>query len=82
MPGHSSTSKAIVLGFSSMLEKYMPPPGTGVLSFGLVAIPANSHRDQSELELAIGLIDKLTSEEFHPENYQDEYRIRVLANAG
>ena len=31
------------------------------------------------LELGIGLIDKLTAEEFHPENYQDEYRIRVLA---
>ena len=34
---------------------------------------------QQELELGVGLIDKLTSEEFHPENYQDEYRIRVLA---
>ncbi len=26
-----------------------------------------------------GLIDRLTSEEFNPENYEDEYRIRVLA---
>jgi len=34
---------------------------------------------EQELELGVGLIDKLTSEEFHPENYQDEYRIRVLA---
>jgi DNA end-binding protein Ku len=34
---------------------------------------------EDELELGIGLIDKLTSEEFHPENYKDEYRIRVLA---
>jgi DNA end-binding protein Ku len=33
---------------------------------------------EKELELGIGLIDRLTSEEFHPENYQDEYRIRVL----
>jgi DNA end-binding protein Ku len=31
-----------------------------------------------ELELGIGLIDRLTSEEFNPENYKDEYRIRVL----
>lgn len=33
---------------------------------------------QQELELGIGLIDRLTSEEFNPENYKDEYRIRVL----
>jgi DNA end-binding protein Ku len=32
-----------------------------------------------ELELGIGLIDRLTTEEFNPENYQDDYRIRVLA---
>jgi DNA end-binding protein Ku len=24
-------------------------------------------------------VDRLTSEEFNPENYEDEYRIRVLA---
>ena len=34
---------------------------------------------EKELELGIGLIDRLTSEEFKPENYKDEYRIRVLA---
>jgi len=33
---------------------------------------------ENELELGIGLIDWLTSEEFHPENYKDEYCIRVL----
>jgi DNA end-binding protein Ku len=32
-----------------------------------------------ELELGVGLIDRLTSDEFNPENYKDEYRIRVLA---
>jgi DNA end-binding protein Ku len=32
----------------------------------------------NELELGVGLIDRLTSEEFKPENYKDEYRIRVL----
>jgi non-homologous end joining protein Ku len=36
---------------------------------------------KQELEL-IGLIDRLTSEEFHPENYEDDYRIRVLAMLG
>jgi DNA end-binding protein Ku len=34
---------------------------------------------EKELELGIGLIDRLTSEEFNPESYKDEYRIRVLA---
>ena len=34
---------------------------------------------KQELELGVGLIDKLTSEVFHPENYGDDYRIRVLA---
>jgi DNA end-binding protein Ku len=34
---------------------------------------------QQELELGVGLIDKLSAEKFHPENYKDEYRIRVLA---
>jgi DNA end-binding protein Ku len=33
---------------------------------------------KQELKLGIGLIDRLTSEEFKPENYKDEYRIRVL----
>ena len=32
-----------------------------------------------QLELGVGLIDKLSAEEFNPENYKDEYRIRVLA---
>ncbi len=30
------------------------------------------------IERAVGLIERLTSEEFKPENYKDEYRIRVL----
>jgi DNA end-binding protein Ku len=34
---------------------------------------------KQELELGVGLIDKLSAEEFNPENYKDEYRIRVLA---
>lgn len=35
---------------------------------------------KQELELGIGLIDRLTPEEFNPKNYKDEYRIRVLAS--
>jgi DNA end-binding protein Ku len=34
---------------------------------------------ETEVELGVGLIERLTSEEFHPEDYKDEYRIRVLA---
>ena len=33
---------------------------------------------EAELKLAIHLIDQLSSEEFKPEQYQDEYRARVL----
>ena len=31
-----------------------------------------------EMDLAIRLIDELVSKEFHPENYHDEYKTRVL----
>ena len=34
---------------------------------------------KKEVELGVGLINRLTSEEFNPENYKDEYRIRVVA---
>ena len=34
---------------------------------------------EKEVELGVGLIDRITSENFNPEIYQDEYRIRVLA---
>ena len=33
---------------------------------------------EKEIGLGVGLIERLTSEEFKPENYKDEYRIRVL----
>ncbi len=33
---------------------------------------------EKELQLGVGLINRLTSEEFIPANYKDEYRIRVL----
>ena len=33
---------------------------------------------EKELELGVGLIDRLTTDEFQPQNYKDEYRIRVL----
>jgi DNA end-binding protein Ku len=34
---------------------------------------------EKEVELGVGLIDRLSSKEFDPENFKDEYRIRVLA---
>ena len=33
---------------------------------------------EKELELGVGLIDRLTADQFKPENYKDEYHIRVL----
>ena len=53
--------------------------GNEVRDFKQVPKGENVKVSEQELELGVGLIDKLTSEEFHPENYQDEYRIRVLA---
>jgi DNA end-binding protein Ku len=34
---------------------------------------------EKEVELGVGLIDRLSSKEFDPENFKDEYRIRVVA---
>ena len=33
---------------------------------------------EKELELGVGLVERLRSQDFKPENYKDEYRIRVL----
>ena len=42
-------------------------------------VPKGVKVSEKEVELGGGLIDRLTSEEFNPDNYKDEYRIRVLA---
>ena len=34
---------------------------------------------KEEIQLALGLIERLSSEEFDPDQYKDEYRLRVLA---
>ena len=34
---------------------------------------------KEEIQLALGLIDRLSTEEFEPDQFQDEYRLRVLA---
>jgi DNA end-binding protein Ku len=49
-----------------------------VRDFKQVPKGENVKVSDKELELGVSLIDRLTSEEFHPENYKDEYRIRVL----
>ena len=49
-----------------------------VRDFNQVPKGNNVKVSEKELELGVGLIDRLTSEEFHSENYKDEYRIRVL----
>jgi DNA end-binding protein Ku len=50
-----------------------------VRDFGQVPKGDTVNLSKQELELGVGLIDKLSAEEFHPENYKDEYRIRMLA---
>jgi DNA end-binding protein Ku len=49
-----------------------------VRDFKQVPKGENVKISEKELELGVDLIDRLTSEEFNPENYKDEYRIRVL----
>jgi DNA end-binding protein Ku len=50
-----------------------------VRDFQQVPKGENVKVSEKELELGVGLIDRLTSEEFNPENYKKEYRMRVLA---
>jgi DNA end-binding protein Ku len=50
-----------------------------VRDFQQVPKGGNMKVSEKELELGVGLIDRLTAEEFHPESYKDEYRIRVQA---
>jgi DNA end-binding protein Ku len=52
--------------------------GNEVRDFKQVPKGENVTISENELELGVGLIERLTSEEFKPENYKDEYRIRVL----
>jgi DNA end-binding protein Ku len=51
----------------------------GVRDFKKVPKGEKVKVSEKEVELGVGLINRLTSEEFNPENYKDEYRIRVLA---
>ena len=52
--------------------------GNEVRDFNQVPKGENVKVSETELNLGVGLIERLTSEEFKPENYKDEYRIRVL----
>jgi DNA end-binding protein Ku len=48
-----------------------------VRPFSEVGVPEGEVKKE-ELKLAIQLIDQIRNEEFHPENYKDEVRGRVL----
>jgi DNA end-binding protein Ku len=49
-----------------------------VRDFGEIDRGQSAKIKTGELELALQLIDGLANDEFHPEQYQDEYRHRVL----
>ncbi len=49
-----------------------------IRNFGEIDKGASAKLKEGELELALRLIDELSNEEFKPEQYQDEYRLRVL----
>jgi DNA end-binding protein Ku len=50
-----------------------------VRDFGEIDRGQSAKTREGELDLAVRLIDELTHEGFQPEQYQDEYRQRVLA---
>ncbi|MBI2155052.1 MAG: Ku protein [Candidatus Rokubacteria bacterium] len=49
-----------------------------VRDFGEIDKGASAKIKEGELELALRLIDELSNGEFKPEQYEDEYRLRVL----
>ncbi len=49
-----------------------------IRNFGEIDKGQSARPKEGELELAIRLIEELSNEEFKPEQYQDEYRLRVL----
>ncbi len=49
-----------------------------IRNFGEIDKGESAKIKEGERELAIRLIDELSSEEFKPEKYQDDYRLRVL----
>jgi DNA end-binding protein Ku len=49
-----------------------------IRSFGEIDKGTSAKIKNGEIDLAVRLIDELASDEFKPEEYQDEYRTRVL----
>lgn len=49
-----------------------------VRNFGEIGKGESATIKEGELDLALRLIDELSSDEFRPEEYQDDYRLRVL----
>ncbi|MBI4561579.1 MAG: Ku protein [Candidatus Rokubacteria bacterium] len=49
-----------------------------VRNFGEIDKGQSAKIREGELELALRLIDELSNQEFKPEQYQDDYRLRVL----
>ena len=53
--------------------------GKEIRDFGQIAKGENLRLTSEEIELGRGLIEKLSSENFEPEAYEDERRNRVMA---
>jgi DNA end-binding protein Ku len=49
-----------------------------VRDFGEIEKGQSAKIKEGELELALRLVDELSNDDFKPEQYQDEYRLRVL----
>jgi DNA end-binding protein Ku len=52
--------------------------GDEIRDFGEIDKGESAKIREGELDLAVKLVDELSNPEFHPQQYQDEYRLRVL----
>jgi DNA end-binding protein Ku len=50
-----------------------------IRDFSQISRAESKRVTQDEMKLANGLIERMSSDEFEPNNYEDEYRLRVLA---
>jgi non-homologous end joining protein Ku len=63
----------LIRPFEDGLVLQMMYYGKEIRDFGQIAKGENLRLTSEEIELGRGLIEKLSSENFEPENYDDEY---------
>src|SRR5207253_734813 len=69
---------SLVRGYEFSKDQYVRVADDEVRDFGEIDRGQSAKIKPGELDLAGQLIDGLSNDEFHPEQYEDEYRHRVL----